>query len=321
MQSPPPHHRLSLERIAEAAGVIDPVFLNSPQYRAEPLESHIGCRVVVKVETINPIRSFKGRGAGYLVSTLEEPRHLVCATAGNFGQGMAYAARTRGLALTIFTSTDASPLKIARMRALGADVRPVGADFDDAHRAASAFASQVGGRLVEDGRDHAIAEGAGTIAVELLEWPEPIDDIVVPVGDGALVGGVARWVKAHQPATRVFGVAAAGAPAMERSWRAGRVVALDRADTIADGISVQTPFAEAVTDLIGLVDDMLLVPDDQMVRAMRLAVNELGIILEPSGAAGLAALLANPTRFGGRLTATILTGGNLSATQMEQWLA
>ncbi|HEY7499465.1 MAG TPA: pyridoxal-phosphate dependent enzyme, partial [Vicinamibacterales bacterium] len=175
--------------------------------------------------------------------------------------------------------------------------------------------------LIEDGRDAAIAEGAGTIAVELLESPEPIDDIVVPVGDGALVGGVARWVKAHRPSARVVGVVAAGAPAMERSWRAGRAQALDRADTIADGISVQSPFAEAVTDMIGVVDEMLLVQDDQMVSAMRLAVNELGIVLEPSGAAGLAAILANPTRFRGRSTATILTGGNLTAAQMEQWLA
>jgi threonine dehydratase len=212
-------------------------------------------------------------------------------------------------------------MKIARMRALGADVRPVGADYDDAHRAAAAFANQVGGRLVEDGRDHAIAEGAGTIAVELLEWPEPLDDIVVPVGDGALLGGVARWVKAHHPSTRVVGVAAAGAPAMERSWRAGRVQPLDRADTIADGISVRVPFAEAVTDILGLVDEMLLVEDEQLVRAMRLALNELGIVLEPSGAAGLAALLANSARFGGRSTATILTGGNLTAGQMAQWLA
>jgi threonine dehydratase len=321
VQSPRLDHRLSLERIAEAAKVIDPVFLNSPQYRAEPLESALGCRVVVKVETINPIRSFKGRGAGYFVSTLEGRPHLVCATAGNFGQGMAYAARTHGLPLTIFTSADASTIKIARMRALGADVRPIGKDYDAAHAAAVEFAREAGGRAVEDGRDHAIAEGAGTIAMELLEWPEPFDDVVVPVGDGALLGGVARWVKAHHPSTRVLGVAAAGAPAMERSWRAGRALALDWADTIADGISVRVPFAEAVNDMIGVVDDILLVPDDQMVRAMRLAASELGVVLEPSGAAGLAALLTNPARFAGRSTATILTGGNLTAGQMEQWLA
>lgn len=297
------------------------MFLDTPQYRAEPLEPHLGCRVVVKVETINPIRSFKGRGTGYLVSTVEGRPHLVCATAGNFGQGMAYAARSRGLPLTIFTSADASPLKIARMRALGADVRPLGKDYDDAHRMGVEFASQIGGRLVTDGRDREIAEGAGTIAVEILQWPEPIDDIVVPVGDGALLGGVARWVKAHRPEMRVVGVAAAGAPAMERSWRAGQVQTLDRADTIADGIAVRVPCAEAVADMLGLVDDMLLVEDDQMVRAMRLAAHELGIVLEPSGAAGLAALLAHATVFRARSVATILTGGNLTAGQMAQWLA
>jgi threonine dehydratase len=234
---------------------------------------------------------------------------------------MAYAARTRGLALTIFTSADANPMKIARMRALGAEVRPVGVDYDAAHREASAFAEQVGGRLVEDGRDPAIAEGAGTIAVELLHWSEPFDDIVVPVGDGALLGGMARWVKAHHPSTQVIGVVATGAPAMARSWRAGRVQTLERADTIADGIAVTTPFAEAVMDMLGLVDDMLLVEDDQMVQAMRLAHRELGVVLEPSGAAGLAALMAHSTRFRGQLTATILTGGNVTTAQMNQWLA
>jgi threonine dehydratase len=208
-------HRLSPERIAQATAVIDPVFLDSPQFRAESLESHLGCRVVVKVETLNPIRSFKGRGAEYFTATLDGRPHLVCATAGNFGQGMAYAARKRGLPLTIFTSVSANPMKIARMRAFGADVRPEGADYDDAHRAAIAFAEETGARLVEDGRDRAIAEGAGTIGLELLRWPEPFDEILVPVGDGALLGGVSHWVKAHQPSTRVVGVVAVGAPAME----------------------------------------------------------------------------------------------------------
>jgi threonine dehydratase len=321
LQEPIQGHRLSLERIAQAATVIDPVFLDSPQFRAEPLEPRFDCRVVVKVETVNPIRSFKGRGAEYFTATLDGRPHLVCATAGNFGQGMAYAARARGLSLTIFTSVSANPMKIARMRAFGADVRSVGADYDDAHRAASAFAEAIGGRLVEDGRDRAIAEGAGTIGQELLRWPEPFDDILVPVGDGALLGGVARWVKAHRPSTQVIGVVAAGAPAMERSWRAGRVQQLDRADTIADGIAVRAPFAEALADITGLVDDMLLVDDEQFVTAMRLAYEELGVVLEPSGAAGLAALLTYHDRFSGKLTGTILTGGNITVQQMEQWLA
>src|SRR5262249_18430619 len=117
------NHRLSLENIAQATTLIDPVFLNSPQFVAEPLGQQLGCRLVVKVETLNPIRSFKGRGAEYLASTLRGRPNLVCSTAGNFGQGMAYAARKRGLSITIFVAANANPLKVERMRGLGADVR------------------------------------------------------------------------------------------------------------------------------------------------------------------------------------------------------
>lgn len=313
-------HRLSLLRIAQAATIIDPVFLDSPQFRPESLERRLGCRLVVKVETLNPIRSFKGRGTEYLTASLSARPHLVCATAGNFGQGMAYSARERGLSLTIFASDTANPLKVERMRALGAEVRLVGEDFDAAHFAAKAFAAESDAQMVEDGRDPALSEGAGTIGMELLRWPEPFDAILVPLGDGALLAGVARWVKAHRPATRMIGVCASGAPAMERSWRAGEVLTLERAETIADGIAVRTPFTEALADITGLVDDILLVDDDTMVAAMQLAHQELGVVLEPSGAAGLAALLTYRDRFRDQSVGTILSGGNLTAQQMRQWL-
>jgi threonine dehydratase len=313
-------HRLSVERIAQAVTVIDPVFLDSPQFRAESLEPDLGCRLVVKVETVNPIRSFKGRGTEYLTASLGGRPHLVCATAGNFGQGMAYSARKRALPLTIFTSAAANPYKIERMRALGAEVRLVGEDFDAAYLAARAFAAETGARLVEDGRDQAISEGAGTIGLELLRWPEPFDVILVPLGDGALLAGVARWVKAHQPATRMIGVCASGAPAMERSWRAGKVQELG-AETIADGIALTTPFPEALADLIDLVDDILLVEDDALVAAMWSAHHQLGVVLEPAGAAGLSAVTSYRDRFRGQLIGTILTGGNITAQQVRQWLA
>jgi threonine dehydratase len=313
--------RLSLERIAHAATVIDPVFLDSPQYLAETLSRQLGCRLVVKVETVNPIRSFKGRGAEYLLASLRGRPHLVCATAGNFGQGMAYAARKRAFPLTVFAATTANPLKVERMRALGADVRLVGEDFDAAHRAAEAFAAENGAELVEDGRAPAIAEGAGTIGIELLRWPEPFDAILVPVGDCSLLAGIARWVKAHHPATRMIGVCASGAPAVERSWRSGQVQDLGRPDTIADGIAVRLPFREALVDLADRVDDMLLVDDRAMVAAMRSAHQDLGLVLEPAGAATLAALPAHRERFQGQLVAAILSGGNVTDEQMKQWVA
>src|SRR4051812_7237969 len=313
-------HRISLDRIAQAATLIDPGFLNSTQFPTDRLSAQLGCRLVVKVETTTPIRSFKGRGAEYLAAMLQGQPQLVCASAGNFGQGMAFAARKRGLALTVFAAVGANPLKIERMRALGAEVRLEGQDFDAAKLAARAFATEVGARFVEDSRDVETAEGAGTIGLELLRWPEPFDTILVPLGNGALLAGIARWVKAHRPTTQMIGVSASGAPAMERSWRSGRIERLEQITTIADGIGVRVPVPEALDDLAGLLDDILLVEDVTMLAAMRLAHQELGLVLEPSGAVGLATLLADGGRFRGQLVGTILCGGNLTPEQMRQWL-
>jgi threonine dehydratase len=314
-----PSRRLSIERIARAATVIDPVFRDSPQFLAESLSLELGVRLVVKVETMNPIRSFKARGTEFLLASLEGKPHLTCATAGNFGQGMAWSARKRGFPITVFSATTANPLKVERMRALGAEVRQVGRDFDEAHQAATEFARTSGALLAEDGRDVEIAEGAGTIGAELVRWPEPFDSVVVPLGDGALLAGIARWMKAHGPKTRMVGVCAAGAPAMERSWRTGEVCDLP-ARTIADGIAVTSPFAEALSDITGVVDDIALVDDDSIVAAIRRAHSDLGIVLEPAGAAALAAVMAEPGRFRGELVAVVLSGGNATAEQLRQWL-
>jgi threonine dehydratase len=311
-----PPSRLSLERIAAAHGAIDPQFRDTPQLMMESLNDRLGCRLVAKVETLTPIRSFKGRGAQFFVSQLSQAPHLVAATAGNFGQGMAWAARARGCRFTAFTSTDANPLKLDRMRRFGAEVRTAPGDLDAVHAAARAYATATGALLVQDGREPAIAEGAGTIGLELLRWPEPFDAIVVPLGDGALLGGTARWVKAHSPATRMIGICAETAPAMAQSWR-HRMVESRAARTIADGIAIQTPFAESVADLVALVDDILLVPDDLLIESMRLIHGELGLVLEPSGAAGIAAMLAHGAQFRGQRIATILTGGNPTQDQLR----
>jgi threonine dehydratase len=314
------HRRLSVERIAEASRIIDPVFLDSPQFLAESPGRELGCRLVVKVETMNPIRSFKGRGTEFLTASLEGKPHLTCATAGNFGQGMAWSARKRGFPITVFSATTANPLKVERMRALGAEVRQVGRDFDEAHQAATEFAAATGARLVEDGRDVEIAEGAGTIGSELVRWPEPFDSVVVPLGDGALLAGIARWVKAHSPTTRMVGVCAAGAPAMERSWRTGKLCDLP-AHTIADGIAVTSPFAEALSDITGVIDEVVLVDDDSIVAAIRRAHGDLGVVLEPAGAAALAAVMTHPGHFRGQLAGVVLSGGNATAEQLAKWLA
>lgn len=313
-------HRLSLDRIERAATLVDPLFRNTPQYECEPLSQALGAALTLKVETMNPIRSFKGRGADFFAHEQAAQlagRTLVCASAGNFGQAMAWVCRARGWPLVVFASTAANPLKLERMRALGAEVHLAGADFDAAKQAALRYCEEREARFVEDGREAAIAEGAGTIARELLNGTS-FDTLLVPLGNGALLTGIGRWTKAHAPQVRVLGVSAAGADAMAASWRAGRCIERPGADTIADGIAVRVPVPEAVVDMHGTVDDVLLVSDDAIRRAMRLLFKHAGLVVEPAGAAGVAALLEHPALRGSRI-ATVLCGGNVTPAQAAEW--
>jgi len=313
--------RITLERIEAAARVIDPVFLHTPQWICEPLSEEFGARVVLKAETLNPIRSFKGRGADWLVHNLPVGVALMCASAGNFGQAMAYACRARDVRLTVYAAEQANPLKIARMRAMGARVVLAGEDFDAAKALARETAAREGARFVEDSRDAEPTEGAGTIALELLAFPERLDALLVPLGNGALLAGIATVIRALHPETKVVAVGASGAPAMVESLRSGRMVSHDRIDTIADGIGVRVPVPEALDDLRGLVDDLILVSDDGILRAMRLLHRHAGVVAEPSGAAGLAAVVQEPARFAGQTVGTMICGGNLTPAQMRKWLA
>jgi threonine dehydratase len=299
---------ISVDRIAEAARVIDPVFLSSPQFVCEPL----GANILLKVETVNPIRSFKGRGADYLLQRMRDERELVCASAGNFGQGMAYACRKRGVPLTVFASQAANPLKLDRMRDLGAKVQLVAGDFDDAKDAARNH----GGLFIEDGLLGPIAEGAGTIAVELES--ESLDAVFVPLGNGSLVNGVGTWVK-HRSRTRVVGVCAARAPSMALSWQAHEPVSAP-SDTIADGIAVRVPVPEALRIMAGTVDEVMLVTDEEIRAAIRSLFYEAGLLVEPAGAVGVAAIKQRAGDLTGARVATILTGGNITEQQIRDWI-
>jgi threonine dehydratase len=310
-----------LDAIREAAATIDPVFRDSAQFLAEGLSERLAMRVVCKVETVNPIRSFKGRGCDYLLQQLEPSTGpLVTASAGNFGQGLAYAARARGKPVVVFAAENASPLKVERMRALGAEVRLAGHDLDAAKQVARVWAVAKGYRFVEDGREPEVVAGAGTIAVELCRWREPIEAVVVPVGNGAMAAGVGAWFKAHSPATRIIGVVAHAAPAMLLSWQAGHPVSTDSAATIADGIAVREPVPEAVARLAGVLDEMIAVDDALIINAMKLVFETLGLVIEPAGAAGLAGAMALGETLRGRLVAVPLCGGNLPPGQVAQWL-
>ncbi|MDP8956600.1 MAG: pyridoxal-phosphate dependent enzyme, partial [Actinomycetota bacterium] len=308
-------------QISLASLEIDPVFLHTPQVLSEPLSEQLGITVLCKIESLTPIRSFKGRGADWFFRTTDDALPVICASAGNFGQGIAYAARARGGRCTVFAAENANPLKVERMRALGADVHLEGTDFDSAKDAARRHAAEVGARFVEDGAEPAIAEGAGTIAVELGSFPGLLDAVLVPVGNGALVTGMGAWIKAYAPHTRVVGVCASGAPSMAESWRAGEVRRTPNVDTIADGIAVREPIARAVGDMGRLVDDVLLVDDTDIVEAMRVAHRHLGVVVEPAGVAGLAAAVRYRDQFAGQTVGIPFCGGNVTPGQMREWFA
>jgi threonine dehydratase len=319
-----PTHRLSLANIARSASVIDPVFLNSPQYNCEPLSEALGCALTIKLDFANPIRSFKGRGASFLLHEMQarnDARQIVCASAGNWGQAMAYVCRAAGRPIVVFASKHANALKVARMRALSADVRIAGEDFDAAKDAAKACAAEIGGVMIEDGLAAEVSEGHGTMAIELLARNDAFDAVVIALGNGAMLNGIARWFSAASPATRVYGVCARGADSMAKSWRAQKIFETQMANTIADGIAVRVPIPEAVSDMQGIVDDVLLVDDSHIVEAMRLCYSHAGLLVEPAGAAGLAGVVAHREMFAGQRVATVLCGSNLTEAQIREYFA
>lgn len=312
-------HTAHIANILTASRQIDPVFLNSPTLTHHTLDDALGCHVIAKVETANPIGSFKGRGTELFCATaLNAAETIVCASAGNFGQGLARAATRRGSPCHVFAAMTANPIKIDAMRRFGAIVHLVGKDFDEAKSAARIYASEHAIRFVEDGVEPAIAEGAGTIALELAA-ARRFETVLVPLGNGALLAGVGTALRHMTPHVEIIAVVAAAAPAMKLSLDTGQAVETESADTIADGIAVRVPIASALTHLRSCCDAVIAVSEDHIFKAMQLVYRHLDLVLEPAGAVGIAALLAEPDRFAGRRVATILCGGNIS-TELRQRL-
>ncbi|MEO0532669.1 MAG: pyridoxal-phosphate dependent enzyme [Cyanobacteria bacterium P01_A01_bin.123] len=311
---------LSQQAISHAFQSIDPVFLNSPQFELDALNAVLNARLVLKVETLNPIRSFKGRGTDYFVRQNAHESAFVCASAGNFGQGMAYACRKHHIPLTVFAAETANPLKLERMQQLGAEVKLAGADFDAAKDAGKAYAVAQDYPYVEDGHAVEVSIGAGTIGLELSGYPNPIETLLIPIGNGALINGIGTWFKANHPATQVIGVVAAGAPAMDLSWRQGGMVTTKTVDTISDGIAVRLPVPQALKAMKSTVDNIVQVSDAATLTAMKLIHRLAGIVVEPAGAVGLAAAMVYQDQFVGQVIGTPLCGSNLTQAQMTQWL-
>ena len=275
---------------------------------------------LLKDETQTPIGSFKGRGTEHFAHQYaKKTPKVVCASAGNFGQGLARSMSRRGGEAIVFAATNANPLKIDRMRELGANVRLAGADFDAANAAAKAFAEERDLPFVEDAAFGEIAEGAGTIAKEMTDAGASFDAIYVPIGGGALINGIGTWLKHCRPEVKVIGVCAEGAPAFAHSWREGRVIETKSVDTIADGIAIRTPLWPAFEQMRRVVDDCILVSDQQMLDAMQAVHKAIGVRLEPAGAAGVAGLMCDASVRGVEHAATVLCGANVPPDKQVAW--
>jgi threonine dehydratase len=299
------------EQILAQREVIDAVFLNSPMLRHPALDEALGMACTLKIETLNPIRSFKGRGTESVVAALatQAENGVITTSTGNFGQGIAWAARRRGISATIVCPFNANPKKVSAMRRLGAEVILADESEGDGKRVAPRLASEQRLVFIEDGRHIEIAAGNGTIAQEMTEAGVFPDVVVIQIGDGSLAEGVGGWLKSKSPTTRVVGVVASGAPSMLRSLDAGHPVEVE-AVTIADGMAIDMPIPTAIDLLPQVVDEFVSVDDDQIAEATRMLLDTAGIVAEPSGAAGVAALMQR-LDFKGLEVASVITGSNL----------
>lgn len=282
--------------------------------KSAALSDLLGAEVHLKLECELPTGSFKVRGAYYALSRQRATSaisEVVAASTGNHGAAVAWAARELGIAARIFVPQDANATKTARIRSLGADLTETGADIEGARRAAEAYVAEQGSFLLDDATSADVPIGAGTIGLELLDQLPDCRAVIVPVGDSALIRGVAAAVKSVRPDIYVTGVQASGAPAYYRSWQSGTVVTTETADTIADGLATTHPTASNVAAVRALVDDMVLVDEKAMLNAMRWLQTNEHVVAEPAGAAAVAVLLnAGAWRF--QSTVALITGGNVA---------
>jgi threonine dehydratase len=291
-------------------------------YQCDALGSRLGCTVSIKLETANPVRSFKGRGTELVTSLLTEQGRtaVVCASAGNLGQALAWSGRRRGLDVTVVASRHAPVAKLDRIRAFGAELRLVDGDIETAREQAATIARQRGIRLVEDSLDVETCEGAATIGLELAEGSSTFDSVLIALGGGAMATGVGHVLKTLTPGVEVVCVQPTGAPAMTRSWHERRVVTTESTDTVADGVAGRFPIPEVLDDLLTVADDAVLVRESSIIAGMRMLLEHTGLIVEPSAALGVAAVLEDRDRFAGRHVVTVLCGSNVDLDAYHRWV-
>ena len=299
--------------IEAAAERLQGVIRDLPLVSARWLDESLPGEVQLVTENLQRAGSFKIRGAFNRISQLtedEKARGVVAASAGNHAQGVALAAERLGVRATVFMPEAASIPKVTATRGYGADVVLTGATVDDAIEAALAFAEETGAVVIHPFDNEDIVAGQGTVGLEILEKMPEVKTIVVCTGGGGLLAGIATAVKASRPDVRIVGVQAEAAAAYPPSLREGKPLRLPRMSTMADGIAVGVPGDIPFPIVRDLVDEIRTVTEDELSRAVLRLLERSKLVVEPGGAAALAAVMVNPQDFT-EPTAVVLSGGNV----------
>jgi threonine dehydratase len=301
--------------VAEAAGRIHPFLRRTPLLPAASLDGG----ALLKLETLQPTGSFKVRGAFSALSLLGRDEWVVCASAGNHGLGVAYASTVLGLHATVVVPADASPAKIAALQRFPVRLVREGHGYDEAERAALALQRE-GYKYVSPYNDHDVVCGNGTVAVELLDDVPGAMTIVVPVGGGGLISGIALWAS-QRPGVRIVGVESAASATMRAALDAGRIVAVESEPTLADGLEGNIEDQSITLDLIRRhVDDVVVVSEADIAEAMRTLVREHGIVTEGAGAIALAAVATGKVEHQAGPLVLLITGRNVAADTLARVL-
>ena len=314
----------SLATIREAQKLLAKYFAATRMIPAPFLSRRTGKNVYLKLETELPTGSFKVRGAYYaLTQKMKEGsvKEVVASSTGNHGAAVAHAAKAFGIAARIFLPANCNPVKRGRIAALGAAiVESGGSDLASAFQMAAEYAKQPGMYFLNDATDPDLPAGPATIGCEILEQLPKVTAILVPMGDTALIRGIAATVRQISPQVRIIGLQAERAPAYYLSWKAGKVVGTETCDTIADGLATRTPEEANVRDVGSLVDDVVLVSEQEMLGAIETLLVEEHVVAEPAGAASTAALLKSNGGCGD-CPVLIVSGANISREMLKRALA
>jgi threonine dehydratase len=312
--SPPTTAAFTFADVEAAWRLLKPLVRRTPVKRSTSLSALTGSDFHLKLENFQRTGSFKVRGALNKIHSLgprERSQGVVAASAGNHAQGVAYAASKAGVRSTIFMPEDATLAKVVATRGYGADVHLVGKDYQEAFENARAFQQKTGATFVHAFDDGTVMAGQGTLGLEMLEDIPGLDTVIVPIGGGGLIAGIATAVKGKNPKARVIGVQAEGASTIAPSLEKGRPVVLAEANTIADGIAVRKTGEHTFPIIKALVDEVVTVDETQIASAILFLLERQKVVVEGAGAVALAAAMHGKLDLKGRTVCALVSGGNI----------